>query len=329
MSANPSMPGPPSTGDDRVCINCGKTVSPDRKRLCNHCGLPFRGGVSVEPEIDEPGLTGRLLFKLSATLAFVLPPLGPLMSLPGDPGTLLGFLGVVIASAAALAFAWRRPLPGGILVALVGSVSFIVELVLDATGAHDPSSHYWLFWFFPGGLVGGALFLTAAFWRAPAPSESAGPEAAELRARVGLVERARREAVGLVALGLVGLVFVAVMASYPSDTTEFLPNAVLLAGFPLLLVGAGSLGYREDRARGSFVTGLLAGVVALLGIAVALAIAGRALLQVGEGEWIGEAGLAAGLAIVGGGFFGLLGGGITALARGARGGGHGRARGSA
>jgi hypothetical protein len=200
---------------------------------------------------------------------------------------------------------------------------------LDATGAYDPSSRYWLVWCFPGGLVGGALFLTAAFWRAPRPSEAAEREAAEPRARVGLVERARREAIGLVALGVVGLVFVAVMASYPSSTTELLPNAILLGGFPLLLVGAGVLGYREDRARGSFVAGLVAAVVAILGIAVALAIVGRALLQVGEGEWIGEAGLAAGLAIVGGGFFGLLGGGITALLRGMRGGPHHRVRESA
>ena len=53
----------------------------------------------------------------------------------------------------------------------------------------------------------------------------------------------------------------------------------------------------------------------MMGIEVALVIAGRTLFQVGEGEWIGEAWLAAGLAIVGGGFFGLLGGGIMALIR--------------
>ncbi len=330
MPANLSESDPPLTGDDRVCANCGKVVDRDRKRLCNHCGLPFRGSPDGGPAIEEPGLTGRQLLKILATLAFVLPPLGPLSSLSNDPGTLFGFLSVVVASVAALVFAWRRPLPGGILVALAGSVPFIAELLLDATGAYDPSSHYWLFWFFPGGLVGGALFLAAAFWRAPQPSKTGRQrEAAEPRARVGFVERARREAIGLVALGVVGLVFVAVMASYPSSTNELLPNAILLAGFPLLLVGAGVLGYREDQARGSFVAGLVAAVVAILGIAVALAIAGRALLQVGEGEWFGEAGLAAGPAIVGGGFFGLLGGGITALVRGTRGSSHHRAPGSA
>lgn len=25
-----------------VCTHCGKVVHPDRQRLCNHCGLPFR-----------------------------------------------------------------------------------------------------------------------------------------------------------------------------------------------------------------------------------------------------------------------------------------------
>jgi len=38
----------------------------------------------------------------------------------------------------------------------------------------------------------------------------------------------------------------------------------------------------------------------MMGIEVALVIAGRTLFQVGEGEWIGEAWLVVGLAIVGG-----------------------------
>lgn len=334
MSANPSLSGPPPTGDDRVCVNCGKTVSADRKRLCNRCGLPFRGGVSVEPEADEPGSGGRMLLKLAATLAFVLPPLGPLSSLRSDPGTLLGFLGVVVAGTAAVLFAWRRPLPGGILVALVGSVPFIVELLLDATGATDPSGRYWLFWFFPGGLVGGALFLAAAFWRAAEPAEAGRkPEVAGGPGRVSLVERVRREAIGVTALVVIGLVFAAVVASHPEGTDlttgQALPAAILVAGFPLLLVGAGVLGYREGRARGSFVAGLVAAAVAVVAIEVALKIAGQTLFKVGEEEWIGEAYLVVGLMIVGGGFFGLLGGAVAALARGARGGGHGRAHGSA
>jgi hypothetical protein len=28
-------------GADRTCMHCGKVVASDRKRLCNHCGLPF------------------------------------------------------------------------------------------------------------------------------------------------------------------------------------------------------------------------------------------------------------------------------------------------
>jgi hypothetical protein len=317
MSANLSVPDPPSTGDDRACVNCGRVVNPDRERLCNHCGLPFRTVSAEGPPIEEPGSVGRMLLKLVATLAVALPPLGPLSSLSRDPGTMLGFGMVVIASAAAVVLAWWRPLPGGILVALVGSVCFIVELIVDATGAADPSSRYWLFWFFPGGLVGGALFLAAAFWRAPGPSEGAERAAAEPPGRVSLVERLRREAIGLAVLVVVGLVFVAVVASYPEGldptSNQAIPAAILVVGFPLLLAGAGVLGYREDRARGSFVAGLVAAVVAMVGILIAATITGQQVLQVGEGEWIGEAFLAAGLAIVGGGLFGILGGGITAL----------------
>lgn len=107
-------------------------------------------------------------------------------------------------------------------------------------------------------------------------------------------------------------------ASYPdaSNTNAPLPAAILVGGFPLLLVGAGVLGYREDRARGSFIAGLVAAVIAIAGIAVALATGGQTLFPLGEGEWIGEAYLALGLAVLGGGFFGLLGGGVTALVRG-------------
>lgn len=303
-----SAPIPPAHDDGRVCVNCGKTVDRDRERLCNHCGLPFRSASAARPTIEEPGSDGRLLLKLCATLAVILPPLGPLSSLSTDPGTLAGFLCLVIAAAAAVAFAWRRPLPGGILVAGVGSVAFIADLVLDAAGAPDPSSRYWLFWLFPGGLVGGALFLAAAFWKVQAPAETAGREGA-----AGLGRRVRREALGIAVLMVVELVFLSVMASYPSDTTELLPNAVLLGGSPLLLVGAGVLGYREDRVRGSFVVGFAAAVVAIAGMAFALAVTGHDVIRVGEGEWIGEAFRAAGLAIVGGGFLGLLGGGVAAL----------------
>ncbi len=316
MSDNPSVSDPASTDADRVCVHCGKVVAPDRKRFCNHCGLPFRDGSDGEPAIEEPGSAGRMLLKTFATLAFLLPALGPLLSLSRDPVTLLGFGIIVIAGLAALVLAWRRPLPGGILVALVGIVPFIAELILDATGAADPSSRYWLFWFFPGGLVGGALFLAAAFWRAPQPSEAAPEqEAAEGRFRVSLRERVRREWIGLAALVAVGLVFLAVLAAYPYEPNidALLPDAIILAGWPLLLVGAGVLGYREDRARGSFITGLVAAAIAMVGMGVALAIAGQTLFQVGEGEWIGEAWLVVGLAIVVGGFFGLLGGGITAM----------------
>lgn len=320
MSDNPSVSDPALTDADRVCAHCGKVVASDPKRFCNHCGLPFRGGSDGGPAIDEPGLYLRqLLLKTLGTVAFALPSLGPLSSLSSDQGTLLGFGIVVIAGLAALVFAWRRPLPGGILVALVGIVPFIVELIMDATGAANPPSRYWLFWFFPGGLVGGALFLTAAFWRAPAPSE-ADPkrEGAEGPGRVSLVERVRREAIGLAVLVVVGLVFLAVLAAYPYEpnTNALLPGAITLVGWPLLLVGAGVLGYRQDRARGSFIAGLVAAVIAMVGMGVALVIAGQTLFQVGEGEWIGEAWLVVGLAIVGGGFFGLLGGGITAMVGG-------------
>jgi hypothetical protein len=70
-----------------------------------------------------------------------------------------------------------------------------------------------------------------------------------------------------------------------------------------------------DRARGSFVLGLAAAGGAMVGNVVAAAIAGQPFLEVGEGEWIGEAYLAAGLLIVLGGFLGLLGGRIMALIR--------------
>ncbi len=282
-------------------------------------GLPLRGGSDLGPAIEEPGLAGRVVLKILAVLAFVLAPLGPLSSLSNDLGTLLGFWIVVIAGAAALLFAWRRPLVGGIFVALIGSVPFIAGLIVGAITTIEPVRLYWTFWFFPGGLVAGALFLAAAFWRAPEPSE-AGPqgEGAEGPARISRIERVRREIIGLAALVVVGLVLLAVLASYPyqPNTRALLPDAIIFAGWPLLLVGAGVVGYRLDRARGSFVAGLVAAVVGIVGIGVALTIAGQALFQVGEGEWIGEAFLAAGLMIVGGGFFGLLGGGIMALVGG-------------
>jgi len=287
----------------------------------NSGGLPFRGGSDGGPAIEEPGLAGRVALKILATLAFALPPLGPLSSLSSDLGTLLGFWVVVIAGVAAVVFAWRRPLPGGILVALAGIVPFIAGLIVGAITAIEPVRLYWTFWVFPGGLVGGALFLAAAFWRAPEQREAGQQRGgAEGLGRVSLGERVRREAIGLAALVVVGLVFAAVVASYPNGTdltsNQPVPGAIMLAGFPLLLVGAGVVGYRLDRARGSFVAGLVAAVVAMVGTGVAAAIAGWPFLQVGEGEWIGEAYLVAGLAIVAGGFFGLLGGGIVALIRG-------------
>lgn len=263
-------------------------------------------------------VTGRQVLKILATLAFVLPPLGPLPSVP-NVGSLLGVGVVAIAGIAALVYAWRRPLPGGILVALLGAVPFVVELLLDAAGAGDPASRYWLFWFFPGSLVGGALFVAASFWRAPRPSPAAPEKPPAGSTGGGLVRRMRREAVGLAVLVVVGLVFLAVLAWYPREpnTDALLPGAIILVGWPLFLVGAGVVGYRLDRGRGSFVGGLVAAAVAMVGMGVALAMAGQPLLRVGEGEWIGEAWLAAGLAIVGGGFLGLLGGGIAALAGGA------------
>lgn len=211
--------------------------------------------------------------------------------------------------------AWRRPLPGGILLTLAGAVPFAVELVADAAGAADPASRHWLFWFFPGGLVGGALFVAAAFVQAPRRSEPGLDVEPAGAGGSGLGARVRREAIGLAALAAIGLVFFAVMTLYPYEpgTSVLLPGAILLAGWPLLLVGAGVIGYRVDRTRGSFVAGLAAALVAVVGTGVATAIAGQPFLEVGEAEWIGEAYLAAGLAIVGGGFVGLLGGGVASL----------------
>jgi hypothetical protein len=34
------MPEVPA-GVDCICVHCSKVVSADRRRLCNHCGLPF------------------------------------------------------------------------------------------------------------------------------------------------------------------------------------------------------------------------------------------------------------------------------------------------
>lgn len=316
MSAESSAPGPSPTGADRVCVNCGKVVSADRKRFCNHCGLPFSTVTGEALPSEEPGYGGRLLLKVVATMAFLFPVVGPLSSLPTDQGTLLAFWSVAIAGTAAVVFAWRRPLPGGILVALVGTVTFIAGLIVDATTDIEPTQLYWTFWFFPGGLVGGALFLAAAFWRAPGVSEAGVEvEGAVEPMRVGLVERARREAVGIALLVAVGAVFAVVFASNPDGAgSNWLgARAVFFVGFPLLLVGAGVLGYREDRARGSFVAGLVAAVVAVVGIEIALRSVGQTLFTVGEAEWIGEAYLAGGLMIVGGGFFGLFGGGFMAL----------------
>lgn len=313
MAVHPVDPHSTSTDVDRVCVNCGKIVNPHRERLCDHCGLPFRTVSAEAPRIQEPGSDTRLLLKLVATLAFALPALGPLTSLPNDAGTLLGFSTVVLAGVAAVAFAWRWPLPGGILVALVGVAPFVVELFADVAGAPDPSSRYWLFWFFPGGLVGGTLFLVTAFWPAPMLREAGGrPEGA---GRVSLAERVRREAIGLTVLLVVGFVFAAVLASYPDGvgSDQPVPAAILILGFPVLLLGAGALGYREDGVRGSFVAGLVAAAVSMFGIGVALEFAGQTSFRVGEGEWAGEAWLAVGLAILGGGFFGLFGGGITAM----------------
>jgi hypothetical protein len=271
------------------------------------------------PPSLQPGYAGRLYLKACATIAFALPVLGPLSSLRHDTGTLLGFSVVVIACVAAVVSAWRRPLLGGILVAIVGTAPFIWEMIMDATGAADPSSRYWAFWFFPGGLVGGALFVWAAFWKAPRPTEAALlPTAGVGAAPVGLIGRLRREAIGIGILGVIGLVFLAILALYPyqPQIQAVLPDAIIYAGFPLLLVGAGVLGYREDGARGAFIAGLGTAVVALTAMVGALLIAGQPVLQVGEGEWIGELFLVAGLMIIGGGFFGLLGGGIDAVLAG-------------
>lgn len=320
MVADPSVPHPASPDADRVCVNCGKVVDLDRKRLCNHCGLPFRAASAQEPLIEERGYLGRQMLKGAATLAFAVLPLGALTILSRDLGTLLGFSIVAIAGVAAVAFAWRRPLPGGILVALAGIVPFIAEVIVDASGAPDPPSRYWLFWFFPGGLVGGALFLAAAFWWAPPPSEAGRKvEGTGRPGHVGAVERVRREAVGLAVLVAVGFLFfvLAVMASYaeqPGGT--FTAPDWLLAGWPLLLVGAGVLGYREDRARGSFIAGLVAAVVAIGSMLIAPMITGHEALQAAPGEGIGEVWLVIGLMVVGGGLFGLLGGGILALVGG-------------
>lgn len=135
--------------------------------------------------------------------------------------------------------------------------------------------------------------------------------------RASLAERIRREAIGLAILVAVGLVFLAELAWYPyeANASPSLPGAIVLVGWPLFLVGAGVLGYRLDGARGSFVLGLVAAVGAVVGNVVAAAIAGQPFLEVAEGEWIGEAYLAAGLLIVLGGFLGLIGGGIMALIR--------------
>jgi len=134
--------------------------------------------------------------------------------------------------------------------------------------------------------------------------------------RISLVERVMREAVGLAVLVVVGLVFVllALSASYPAAPGQtFAVPEWLLVGWPLLLVGAGVLGYREGRARGAFVAGLVAAVVAIASILIPPMITGHEAIQAAPGEGIVEVWLAVGLMIVGGGFFGLLGGGITAL----------------
>ena len=148
---------------------------------------------------------------------------------------------------------------------------------------------------------------------------TAGREAAgrEAPAPVRLGERIRREAIGLALLVAVGLVFLVLLALYPwaQDHRSPIPPAILLIGWPLFLVSAGVLGYRLDRARGSFVAGLVAAVVAMVGTAVATTMAGQPFLEVGEGEWIGEDYLLAGLMVVVGGFLGLVGGGIAALVR--------------
>ena len=319
MSGNSSVPESRSTDAGRVCIHCGKIVDPDRKRLCNHCGLPFRDGSELGPALEEPGLAGRQLLKVLATLAFVLPPLGPLASLSNDSGTLLGFSIVVIAGVAALVFAWRRPLPGGILVALVGIVTFIAGLIVGATTATDPTRLYWTFWFFPGSLVGGALFLAAAFWRAEPSERGLIRPATEGPGPGGLVAGIRREAVGLAVLLAAGLLFFvfSVVAEHPDQPGRaFTVPDWLLAGWPLLLIGAGVLGYREDRVRGSFIAGRVAAVVAIGSMLIAPRITGHEGLQAAPGEGIGEVWLVIGLMIVGGGFFGLLGGGIMALIEG-------------
>ncbi len=42
LAARSAVPSPTVVGP--TCVNCGKTVNPDRKELCNHCGLPIAGG---------------------------------------------------------------------------------------------------------------------------------------------------------------------------------------------------------------------------------------------------------------------------------------------
>ena len=153
--------------------------------------------------------------------------------------------------------------------------------------------------------------------REPEPSEpGAKREGAGSPGRISLVEGARRDAVGLAVLVVVGLVFVvlALSASYPAQAGQtFAVPEWLFVGWPLLLVGAGVLGYREGRARGAFVAGLVAAVVAIASILIPPMITGHEAIQAAPGEGIVEVWLAVGLMIVGGGFFGLLGGGITAL----------------
>ena len=152
--------------------------------------------------------------------------------------------------------------------------------------------------------------------REPEPPEpGAKREGAGSPGRISLVEGARRDAVGLAVL-VVGLVFVvlALSASYPAQAGQtFAVPEWLFVGWPLLLVGAGVLGYREDRACGAFVAGLVAAVVAIASILIPPMITGHEAIQAAPGEGIVEVWLAVGLMIVGGGFLGLLGGGITAL----------------
>jgi hypothetical protein len=200
MAGNHSHPDSPSTGAYRACVNCGKPVDPDRKRLCNHCGLPFATEAEAVRSAREPapaevaaanmdfGLPVRVALLGALIVVWLIPVVIPGLSGGGDLST-ANILLVASQCACSGAVIWavtprhRHPwhgvIPGTVLIVgllLVGVLIPILTGTIEKTLAEGETAFstvielpFWagvlVVWTFPPGLIGWLVArLTATEW---------------------------------------------------------------------------------------------------------------------------------------------------------------------